>query len=242
MKIYPAIDVFAGQVIRLSQGNFNRKTIYSKTPLEAALEFVAAGAEYLHLVDLEGAKAGQLIQLPLIKSLASQLPLKLQVGGGIRSFDQVQALIEAGIDRVIIGSLAVTDFALSQKIFAAFGSERITLGLDLVIEADNDPRVATHGWQKVAPISAFNLLDRFMSLGLSQVLCTDINLDGMMKGPNFNLYRDIQSRYPTLCLLASGGIHNLADIQQLKTDNIGGAIIGKALYEGSFGLREALQC
>jgi phosphoribosylformimino-5-aminoimidazole carboxamide ribotide isomerase len=242
MKIYPAIDLMDGKVVRLAQGRFDQKTTYSQAPLEVAKAFVQEGASYLHVVDLDGARQGQPMQLELLRSLAAEVPLKLQVGGGVRSMDHVQALIDAGVDRVIIGSLAIQDPKLSKRIFETFGGEHITLGLDVMLDANGEPMVATHGWQQVSSVSAHEVLDRFLSLGLSQVLCTDISRDGMMGGPNFSLYKKLQAQYPQLCILASGGMHKVSDIKQLKDDRIGGAIIGKALYESTIQLKEALSC
>lgn len=242
MKIYPAIDLIEGKLVRLSQGRFDQQTSYSQSPLAAAQDFADQGAEYLHVVDLDGARHGRPMQLELLKALATRLQLKLQVGGGIRSLEHVASLIQAGVDRVIIGSLALQDYSLCQQIFETFGAEHITLGLDIVFDTKGEAKVATQGWQEISSVSADELLERYLGLGLNQVLCTDIHRDGMMAGPNFAFYKTLVQRFPQLCLLASGGVHSVADIRQLKADGIGGAIIGKALYEGSFTLREALQC
>lgn len=242
MKIYPAIDLINGQVVRLAQGRFADKTVYASSPFEIASRFHAEGATYLHVIDLDGAKEGRPMQVELIRDLAREIPLKLQVGGGIRSLDHVQALIEAGVDRVIIGSLAIQDPKLAKRIFETFGGEHITLGLDIMLSEEGHAKVATHGWQEVSSSCAFEVLDRFVSMGLSQVLCTDISRDGMMTGPNFALYRKIQQKFPHICLLASGGMSKQEDLVQLRRDGIGGAIIGKALYEGSIQLKEALLC
>jgi len=242
MKIYPAIDLMDGKVVRLAQGRFDQKTTYTQAPLEAAQSFAQEGATYLHVVDLDGARQGQPMQVELLRSLAAEVSLKLQVGGGVRSMDHVQALIDAGVDRVIIGSLAIQDPKLSKRIFETFGGEHITLGLDVILDAKGEPMVATHGWQQVSSVSAHEVLDLYLSIGLSQVLCTDISRDGMMGGPNFALYKKLHDQYPQLCILASGGMHKVSDIKQLKSDHIGGAIIGKALYEGTIQLREALSC
>lgn len=242
MKIYPAIDLMDGQVVRLAQGRFDSKTTYAQAPLEAAQAFVRDGASYLHVVDLDGARQGKPMQVELLRSLAAEVPLKLQVGGGVRSTEHVQTLIAAGVDRVILGSLAIQDPNLTKRIFETFSGDHITLGLDVMLDDTGEPRVATHGWQQVSTVSAHEVLDRYLSIGLSQVLCTDISRDGMMRGPNFELYKTLQKQYPHLCILASGGMHRVSDIKQLKEDGVGGAIIGKALYEGTIALQEALQC
>jgi phosphoribosylformimino-5-aminoimidazole carboxamide ribotide isomerase len=242
MKIYPAIDLIGGQVVRLAQGRFEQKTTYHTDPQEVAQGFAQKGATYLHVVDLDGAKQGSPAQVALIRKLASTVPLRLQVGGGVRTLDHVSDLIAAGVDRVVIGSLAIQDPKLTKRIFETFSGERITLGLDIMLDQEGEPRVATHGWQKVSSVSAHEVLDRYLAMGLQQVLCTDISRDGMMTGPNFQLYDTLQKAYPKLTLLASGGMHTIADIQRLQELKIGGAIIGKALYEGTIALEEALSC
>ncbi|HYX34003.1 MAG TPA: 1-(5-phosphoribosyl)-5-[(5-phosphoribosylamino)methylideneamino]imidazole-4-carboxamide isomerase [Oligoflexus sp.] len=242
MKIYPAIDLMDGQVVRLAQGRFEDRTTYAKSPFEAAEGFMREGASYLHVVDLDGAREGRPIQVDLLRSLATQVSLKLQVGGGVRTIEHVQALLQAGVERVVLGSLAIQDPGLTKRIFETFGGDHITLGLDVMLDDAGEPRVATHGWQQLSPVSAHEVLDTYLGMGLNQVLCTDIKRDGMMSGPNFALYKTLQRQYPQLCILASGGMHRVADIQQLKADGVGGAIIGKALYEGTISLQEALQC
>jgi phosphoribosylformimino-5-aminoimidazole carboxamide ribotide isomerase len=242
MKIYPAIDLMDGQVVRLAQGRFEARTTYETSPFDAAQGFVQSGASYLHVVDLDGAREGRPMQLELLRCLAEQVPLKLQVGGGVRTIQDVEALLSAGVDRVVIGSLAIQDPNLTKRIFEKFSGNRITLGLDVMLDEAGEPRVATHGWQQLSSISAQEVLDNFLAMGLNQVLCTDIKRDGMMSGPNFALYQTLQRQYPKLCILASGGMHLLSDIQQLKTEGVAGAIIGKALYEGTISLKEALLC
>lgn len=242
MKIYPAIDIIEGKVVRLSQGRFEQKIIYNNDPLTVARMFADEGAEYLHLIDLDGARQGKPRQLDLLGQLAKEVPLKLQIGGGVRSSQDVAQLIDAGADRVIIGSLAIQNFHLTQNIIEQFGSEHITLGLDLCIDSTGVARVATHGWQELSTIIAEDLLLQYLPLGINQVLCTDISLDGMMQGPNFKLYQNILLRFPGICLLASGGIRNKEDILQLKCAGLGGAIIGKALYEGGIQLKELIKC
>ncbi len=242
MKIYPAIDLMGGKVVRLAQGRFDQKTTYHDDPLEVARGFSNSGASYLHVVDLDGARQGLPMQLALLRNIARAVPLKLQVGGGVRTLEHVSDLIEAGVERVVLGSLAIQDPKLTKRIFETFGRERITLGLDVMLDAEGQPHVATHGWQHVSSVSAHEVLDRYLSMGLNQVLCTDISRDGMMTGPNVALYQTLQKAYPHLTILASGGMHTLRDLQELKAAGIEGAIIGKALYEGTLSLEEALRC
>ena len=242
MKIYPAIDLLGGKVVRLQQGRFDATTTYHDDPLKIALNFARQGASYLHIVDLDGARQGQPMQFSLLQSLARAVPLKIQIGGGIRSSAQVAQLLACGIERVVIGSLAVQDPAQTRQLLEEFGGERITLGLDVRLTAAGEPMVATHGWQSQSTVSAHEILDSYLSLGLQQVVCTDISRDGMLSGPNFTLYKSLRERYPQLSLLASGGMHTLDDIRQLRTLDMGGAILGKALYEGTIALEEALSC
>lgn len=241
MKIYPAIDLIEGQVVRLTKGDFKQKTVYDSDPVATAKKFQDLGAEYLHIVDLDGAKAGEPQQSSLIKSIVEATALKIQVGGGIRSAEHVRELIEAGVDRVIIGSLAVKDIALTKEILAKFGGDRITLGLDVFLE-ENIPMLATHGWQSVSQTSVFSLLDQYADTGLSQVLCTDISRDGTLTEPNFQLYETMAQSFSDICILASGGISSLEQIKTLKNQSVGGAIIGKGIYEKAMDLGEILRC
>lgn len=242
MKIYPAIDLIAGQVVRLNQGRFDQQTTYALSPLEVAQDFARRGARFLHLVDLDGARSGAPQQGELLRTIAAASGLKIQAGGGIRTAEHVAQLIEAGVERVVIGSLAIQNEGLTRELFARFGGEHLTLGLDVQLDENGQAMVATHGWREVSALGAEEVLRRYMDCGLQQVLCTDIAKDGMLRGPNFGLYAQLQERFPSLTLLASGGVHASADIARLKREGIGGAIIGKALYEGKLTIEEALSC
>ncbi len=242
MKIYPAIDLIGGKVVRLSQGRFESQTTYHDDPLAVASDFGQKGAKLLHVVDLDGAKSGQTQQTPLLEELARKSGLKLQVGGGVRSAADVERLLSAGVERVVLGSLAVKNTELTLALFREFGGARLTLGLDVLLDSTGEARVASEGWRELSSLTALELVDRYRDVGLEQVLCTDIGRDGMMQGPHVELYQKLQTARPELCWLASGGVSSLADLQQLKTHGIGGAIIGKALYEGKIRLEEALQC
>jgi len=242
IKIYPAIDLINGEVVRLTKGDFAQKTVYGQDPLAVAKQFAADGAEYLHMVDLDGAKAGRPIQTEIFSRIVQETSLKLQVGGGIREMSHVETLMNAGVDRVILGSLAVKDSLLAKQIFEVFGGNRITLGLDVLIDEAGVPLVATHGWQKVSNLSAEKVLTEFVTMGLDQVLCTDISRDGTLTEPNFELYARFKKHFPTVTFLASGGITSVDQIVKLKASNVGGAIIGRALYEGHIDLKEALRC
>ncbi len=240
MKIYPAIDLIGGQVVRLSQGRFDQKTTYGSDPLAVARAFAESGATYLHIVDLDGAREAAPQQLPLLEKLAQESGLRMQAGGGVRKAEHIEALLQAGVERVVIGSLAIHDQALTQRFFEQFSGDRLTLGLDVQLDAEGVARVATHGWQELSPLTAEEVLKRYLASGLQQVLCTDISKDGMLKGPNFDLYSQLQKQFPSLTFLASGGVRGVSDISQLKAAGIGGAIIGKALYEGGVRLEDVL--
>lgn len=242
MKIYPAIDLMGGKVVRLSQGRFESQKVYADDPLLLARDFQESGASYLHIVDLDGARLGSPQQTALIERLAAASGLKLQVGGGVRKLGDVERLLAAGVERVVIGSLAVKDPALTLSIFREFSGARLTLGLDLCLDEKGVARVATEGWQSVSEIKALDLIARFREAGLEQVLCTDISRDGMLAGPHQELYQTLKQQEPELIWLASGGISSLKDLRELRTIGLGGAIIGKALYEGRFTLKEALTC
>lgn len=242
MKIYPAIDLINAEVVRLHQGDFAQKTIYRLDPLTVARQFEADGARYLHMVDLDGARAGRPLQTTVFRKIVAESSLKLQVGGGIRELSHVRELLELGVDRVILGSLAVKNQNLAVQIFNEFGADRITLGLDVQIDPAGLPLVATHGWQQLSTLRADELLSSYLPLGLNQVLCTDISRDGTLTEPNFELYKSLKKHFPTVCFLASGGISKVAQIRKLRASDVGGAIIGRALYEGQIDLKEALQC
>lgn len=241
MKIYPAIDISQGKVVRLKQGRFDQMTVYNDDPIVVAAEFQRKGATLLHVVDLDGAREGRPLQWDILRKLV-QSPLRIQAGGGIRTYEDAIQLLELGVDRVVIGSLAVKNPPLVRKLLKDCGGNRITLGLDLTLAPDGEALVAIHGWQETSSLRAYDVLDLFIEEGLEQVLCTDIQKDGMLAGPNHDLYRKLHAAYPELCFLASGGVNDRRDLLQLKRDGIGGAVIGRALYEGSLRLEEAFQC
>lgn len=240
MKIYPAIDLLDGNCVRLAQGEFSASTVYSSDPLSMAFSFARAGAEFLHLVDLSGAKDPRARQLPLLRSIIQASQLRVQVGGGIRSFQDVRDILQAGADRVVIGSAAVAKPELVLEILGEFGGERLTLALDVRLDNSNVPRLALQGWQDQTKITVEESLAPFLGKGLSRVLCTDISRDGMMSGPNLELYERLQRDFPSLEFQASGGVSSLADIRALREAGLGAVVIGRALYAGAFSLEEAL--
>ena len=237
MIIYPAIDLINGAVVRLHQGDFDLLTTYSTNPVCVAQSYADAGAEWLHLVDLDGAKNPENRQIRLICRIIENTGLKVQVGGGIRSFDDVTTLIAAGASRVVVGSLAVRDTKTMKRIFDAFGPERICLAAD-VIWQDDRFYTAVSGWQEASNLDLFTFIETYLESGLRHTLCTDIDRDGTLAGCNRNLYQMVKQVFPNLRLQASGGVSVLDDLVGLSAD---GVIIGKALYEGHFDVKQALE-
>lgn len=237
MLIYPAIDLMDGSCVRLAQGRFEDKTIYSSDPAEALAAFAEAGAEWTHIVDLDGAKAREPRQHDLIASLAHNASQQLQVAGGFRTRDQLSRMFDAGVGRVVIGSLAVQQPEAVAGFLAEFGAERITLAFDVRL-VDGEPEVATAGWLQGSGMSLWDAAGRFPEA--RHILVTDIGRDGMLSGPNLPLLEEAATRLPHLAVQASGGVAALEDLTQLKAIGAAGAIVGKALWEQRFGLAEAV--
>lgn len=240
--IIPAIDLIDGRVVRLEKGDFNAVTQFDYSPLEQLKHYQEAGSELLHLVDLDGAKNPANRQLPLIRELVKNLKAPVQIGGGVRSEKDVTALLEAGVAKVVVGSLTVSEPDTVAGWIKQFGADRITAALDVRLNDALIPEVLTHGWQKGSGRSLSEVIVPLLEAGLNHVLCTDIDRDGMLTGPNIKLYKTLLADYPTVCWQASGGIAKLDDIRRLKAINIGGIIIGKALLAGRFTIEEALSC
>ena len=236
MIIYPAIDLIAGEVVRLHKGDFDQKTTYGTDPVAVARSYAEAGAAWLHLVDLDGAKDPGQRQTGLISRIIAESGLKVQTGGGIRSRADVEALVAAGASRIVIGSLAVRQPALVADLIRDFGAERICLAAD-VVHPDGEFLIAVSGWQEASNLSLDGFLSGFEAAGLRHVLCTDIDRDGTMQGPNNDLYLTVKASFPDILLQASGGVKGIEDLEGLATD---GVIIGRALYEGAIDLRAAL--
>jgi phosphoribosylformimino-5-aminoimidazole carboxamide ribotide isomerase len=232
--LYPAVDLMGGEVVRLKQGRFDDRTSYSSKPLQALQGFAVAGAEWAHVVDLDGARAGAPVQHALIAELARSAPLKLQVAGGFRTGEQVARMLDAGVGRVVIGSLAVKQPQIVQEMLDEFGADRITLSLDVRV-IDGTPMVAVSGWAEDSGQSLWDVAGMYPQA--RHLLLTDIGRDGMLEGPNFALYEQAAQRLPDLKIQASGGVSSLADLDRLRTD---GAIVGKALWEGRIRLEDAL--
>lgn len=234
MIIYPAMDLMGGRIVRLKQGRFDDQTSYPVEPAEALRDFASAGAQWAHIVDLDGARSREPVQHQLIASLARATPLRLQVGGGFRTRDQVARMLEAGVERVVIGSLAVKQPALVGAWIAEFGADRLTLSLDVRM-AEAGPLVAISGWAESSSATLWDVAAQYRNA--RHLLLTDIGRDGMLAGPNFELLAEASRRLPHLRIQASGGVTSISDLARLETD---GAIIGRAMWEGLITLEQAL--
>lgn len=235
MILYPAMDLMGGRVARLRQGRFDDPIIYAADPAEALAQFAAEGASWAHVVDLDGARAGEPVQHDLVARLAGRAPLQLQVGGGIRTRDQIARLLDAGVARVVVGSLAVQAPDLVRDFLEEFGSERITLSLDVRV-VDGIPLVVTSGWTDTSALSLWEVAA--LHPLARHILLTDVGKDGMMAGPNFALLREATERLPHAAIQASGGVTSLDDLRQLPT---AGAILGRAIWEGRITIPEAIR-
>ena len=234
MIVYPAMDLMGGRVVRLKQGRFDDAIAYSDDPAQALRAFADAGAEWAHIVDLDGARRGAPAQHELIAELAHRSPLKLQVAGGFRTGEQLARMFDAGVARVVIGSLAVKQPDLVRRWLDEFGSDRIALSLDVRMVGEI-PLVAVSGWTEDSGRSLWDVAADYHDA--RHLLITDIRRDGMLRGPNFGLYEEAARRLPNLAIQASGGVSSLGDLERLMTD---GTIVGKAIWEGLIKLEEAL--
>ncbi|HKL60209.1 MAG TPA: 1-(5-phosphoribosyl)-5-[(5-phosphoribosylamino)methylideneamino] imidazole-4-carboxamide isomerase [Sphaerochaeta sp.] len=234
MDIIPAIDIIGGACVRLSQGDYALKKEYASDPLEMAKRFEDYGLKRLHLVDLEGAKSGSIVNLKSLERIASNTSLIIDFGGGIKGSGDLRDAFNAGASMVTCGSIAVSDPPLVESWLARYGSERFILGADA-----KDGMIATHGWLETTELKVGPFIDSYLKKGFFRVICTDIALDGMLSGPSFALYDELLATRPSLHLIASGGIASIEDVYALHKAGLGGAIIGKALYEGAITL-EAL--
>jgi phosphoribosylformimino-5-aminoimidazole carboxamide ribotide isomerase len=240
--IIPAIDLIDGSVVRLYQGDYEQKTKYEFDPVDVVNDYADQGATWLHIVDLTGAKDTSQRQLTLIKSMVDTKRMQFQAGGGIRSEEEVAQLLDIGVSRVVIGSLAVKQPELVKSWVTKYGAEHIVLALDINISENGEKLIATHGWQENSGVALEDLLNDFASVGATHVLCTDISRDGTLQGANVELYEEMSARFPNVSWQASGGIGSLNDISALKPTNVGGVILGRALLEGKFTVKEAIAC
>ncbi|WP_299014599.1 1-(5-phosphoribosyl)-5-[(5-phosphoribosylamino)methylideneamino]imidazole-4-carboxamide isomerase [uncultured Photobacterium sp.] len=240
--IIPALDLIDGQVVRLFQGDYGQVTEYKVNPAEQFALYHQAGANWLHLVDLTGAKDTTARQLDLISKLLASTPANIQIGGGVRNEQDVIDLQKAGAQRVVVGSTAVKQPQLVKSWMEKYGPESIVLALDVNIDTDGNRRVAISGWQEDSGVTIEALLDDYLTVGLRHVLCTDISRDGTLTGSNVELYKDLCNRYPQVQFQSSGGIGSLDDIAALKGTGVAGVIVGRALLDGKFTAEQAFAC
>jgi len=233
MKIIPAIDIIKGKCVRLTQGDFGKVKVYREDPLEVAQEFEDADLEYLHLVDLDGARKGKVMNWSVIEDIQEHTALKVDFGGGVKSEAEVEHLLDLGIEQINIGSLAARDPETFSSWLQKYGPENFILSADV-----KEEMVLSHGWTEQTSISIYDLAARFEADGLQYLACTDIESDGMLQGPNLGLYKKLKKRLPNLKLIASGGISSTADLTELAYINLHAAIVGKAIYEHKIKLQE----
>lgn len=233
IEIIPAIDVIDGKCVRLSQGDYQTQKIYSESPVDVAKEFENAGITRLHMVDLDGAKQGRIINLKTLELIVSLTKLKIDFGGGIKTKENVQSVLNAGAAMINIGSVAVKQPALVEDWIKEFGTDKILLGADV-----KDENIMINGWQQAANINIINYISSYLNKGLENIFCTDISKDGLLQGTSIKLYKKILASFPELNLIASGGVSDIGDIEALDEIGCSGVIIGKALYEGRIQLKQ----
>ncbi len=234
MNIFPAIDIIDGKAVRLLKGDYDQKTVYNDNPVEVARAFKQAGAEYLHLVDLDGAKTGKTDNFGTVKQIVDEGGLFVEIGGGIRSIETVDKYFSAGVSRVILGTAAVTDQEFLAQALEKYG-EKIAVGVDI-----KDGYVAIKGWLEKSEYTLFDFCEKMQAMGVKYLICTDISKDGAMKGTNLSLYKELSERF-NMNITASGGVSSLDDVVALREMELYGAIIGKAYYTGAIDLKEAIR-
>jgi len=233
MRIIPAIDIIDGQCVRLSQGDYAQKKVYETNPVAVARSFEEAGLEHLHLVDLDGAKQGKVTNWKVIEAICKNTSLKVDFGGGIKTKSEIRQLLELGVKQVNLGSVAVKEPEKVSIWIDEFGADKIILSADV-----REERIAISGWTETSSLSIQDFIANYQTIGITYVTCTDISKDGMLAGPNVDLYTKLLKQFPSLNLIASGGVSSLDNLTQLKAAGLYGAIVGKAIYEGRIGLTE----
>ncbi len=233
MKIIPAIDIIDGKCVRLTQGDYGKKKVYREDPVEVALEFQEADLDCLHLVDLDGAKKGKVVNWDVVRHIQEKTALSVDFGGGVKTEDEVEQLLDLGVHQINIGSLAVKEPEVFSGWLKKYGPENFVLSAD--VKGDY---LAINGWLEETKLRLFDLVEQYTKLGLEFLTCTDIDTDGMLTGPNLGLYKRLIKRFPELKIVASGGVSSLHDLHELKYIKVYGVIIGKAIYEGKIKLAE----
>ena len=235
MRIIPAIDIIRGKCVRLSQGDYNKKTIYSSSPFEMAQRFEDHGISFLHLVDLDGAKSSKIINYKILEQIALKTALKVDFGGGLKSIEDVKVAFEAGASQVTLGSIAISDPETFNNLFQKYGSDKIILGADFL-----DDKIKTNGWLNDSGKDLMDFLKYHISKGIKYVIPTDISKDGMLKGPSTEIYKNVLRSFKSISLIASGGISAIKDLEDLKEAGCEGAILGKAIYENKIELKSLI--
>jgi len=232
-KIIPAIDIIDGKCVRLTMGDYTQKKTYNEHPLEVAKSFEAAGLTHLHLVDLDGAKSNKVVNLPVLQSIVKETNLIVDFGGGIKSTDSLEKVFEAGANQVTVGSMAVKSPELFFEWLAKYGTEKLILGADV-----RNEMIAINGWQEDSTVTIYDFLANYTSKGVKHVVCTDISKDGMLAGSSIGLYKKLLVEFPSIELIASGGVTTIEEVMELKVAGLSGAIIGKAIYEGNITIEQ----
>jgi len=236
MRIIPAIDIIDGKCVRLSKGDYSTKKIYNENPLEVAKEFEASGIQYLHLVDLDGAKASHIVNHKVLERIATKTDLSIDFGGGLKSDEDLKIAFESGANQITGGSIAVKNPIIFEKWIEKFGADKIILGADA-----NNEKVAINGWQEESKEELIPFIQNYVAKGIKYVICTDIAKDGMLQGPSFDLYKKIVIECQDISLIASGGISNFEELPMLTALGCEGTIIGKAIYENRISLKQLEQ-
>ena len=236
IEIIPAIDMIDGKCVRLTQGDYGKKTIYNENPLEVALEFEDAGLKRLHLVDLDGAKAKKVVNWKVLEKISAKTKLHIDFGGGVQSEEDIRIVFESGAKQVTGGSVAVKQPELFANWLSVYGGEKIILGAD----AKNE-KVAVSGWEEGTQLWVYDFVEKYVDMGIKYAISTDVAKDGLLQGPSFDLYKNLQDKCPDLKIIASGGVSGIEDVEMLAEMNIYGVIIGKAIYENRISLPDLLR-
>ena len=240
MRIIPAIDIIDGKCVRLTKGDYNTKKIYNENPLEVAKEFEAAGIEFLHVVDLDGAKASQIINYKVLEQIASKTNLKIDFGGGLKSNKDLEIAFNSGANQITGGSIAVKNSDIFESWIEKYGAQKIILGADFYPDSAGG-KIATNGWQEESTLELIPFIKRYQDKGIQYVICTDISKDGMLQGPSFDVYKEILTEVKNVKLIASGGISTFDELPRLAENGCEGVIIGKAIYEKKISLKQLEQ-
>ncbi len=235
MTIIPAIDIINGKCVRLTKGDYNQQKIYNENPVEVAKQFAGAGLQRVHVVDLDGAKAGKIMNLAVLEAIAAATNLIIDFGGGIKNITDVSNVFNAGAAIATIGSLAVKQPEVLEEWLMEFGAGKFLIGADVL-----DEKIKISGWLEDGGTDIFSFIGKMIGLGVTHIFCTDISKDGAMQGPSVDLYKQIMALYPEVKLIASGGVTTIEDVKELKLSGCKGAIIGKAIYEGNITLQQLL--